>query len=125
MTINTVRNYCEELKYKNPDKSAHILPILGSFHIEVSFMSVIYKRLKESDIEDLLVEAGLITQGSVVQALGGSHYNRAIRLIKLLYQTMLLILVRRKEKHGIVRKTIWYHPRTSMTCLNPLATHTA
>ena len=48
------------MKYKNPDKSAHILPISGSFHIEMTFMSAIYKRLKESSIEDLLVEADLI-----------------------------------------------------------------
>ena len=32
-----------ELKYENPDKFAHIFPILDSFHIEMSFMSTIYK----------------------------------------------------------------------------------
>ena len=36
-------------------------------------MSEIYKRLKESNIEDSLVEAGLIAQGSVDQTLRGSH----------------------------------------------------
>ena len=41
------------------------------------FMSAINKRLKESNIGDLLVEAGLIAQGSVVQALRSIHYNRA------------------------------------------------
>ena len=53
-------------KYENPDKCAHILPILGSFHIEISFTSAIYKQLKKSNIEDLLLEAGLIAQESVV-----------------------------------------------------------
>ena len=67
--MNTVTNYCEGVKYKIPHKFSHILPILGSFHIEMSFMIVMYKRLKESKIEDLLAEAGLITQGSIVQAL--------------------------------------------------------
>ena len=51
--------------------------MLASFHIEMCFMSVINKRLKESNIEDLLVEAGLVAQGSVVQALHSIHYNRA------------------------------------------------
>ena len=64
--------YIVELKYENPDKFAHILPMLGSFHIEMSFMSGIHKRLKESNIEDLLVEARLIAQVSVVQALRGT-----------------------------------------------------
>ena len=60
MTKNTGTNYCEGVKYENPDKCAHILPIHGSFHIEMSLMSAIYKRLQESNIEDLLVEAALI-----------------------------------------------------------------
>ena len=72
-----------ELKYENPDEPIHILPIPGGFHIEVSFTSAIYKRLEESNIEDLLVEAGLVAQGSVAQALRGIHYNRAKRLYKL------------------------------------------
>ena len=89
----TVYAHIVELKYENPDKFAHILPILGSFHIEMSFMSAIYKQLKESNAEDLLVEAGLIAQGSVVQALRGSHYNRATRLYKLFYEAMLRIII--------------------------------
>ena len=38
-----VYTHIVELKYENPDKFAHLLPILGSFHIEISFMSAIYK----------------------------------------------------------------------------------
>ena len=39
----------------------------------MSFMSAIYKRLKESNVEDLLVDAGLTAQTSVVQ---DGHYNQ-------------------------------------------------
>ena len=38
-----VNTHTVELKYENPDKSAHILTILGSFRIEMSFMGAIYK----------------------------------------------------------------------------------
>ena len=68
----------------------------------MSFMSVIYKRLKESNIEDLLVEAGLIAQGSVVQVLRGSHYNRATRLYKLFYEAMLCIIISHGKKNNLV-----------------------
>ena len=51
----------------------------------MSFMSAIYKRLKESNIEDLFLEARRIAQGSVVQLLSG-HYNRATRLYKFFYE---------------------------------------
>ena len=99
--MNTVTDYCEGLKYENPDKFAHILPIIGSFHIEMSFMSVIYKRLKESNIENLLVEAGLIAQGSVVQALRDCDYNGATRLYKLFYGVMLRILITHGKKSNL------------------------
>ena len=43
MTVNTVANYCKEVKYENPDKFANILPKTGNFHIEMSFIEAIYK----------------------------------------------------------------------------------
>ena len=43
MTFNMVKSYWEGVLYENPDKLVHMLPILGSFHIELSFMSAIYK----------------------------------------------------------------------------------
>ena len=89
--------HIDELKYETQDQFAHILPILGSFHLEISFMS----DLKESNIEDLLVKAGLIAQGSVVQALRGSHYNRATRLYKLFYEVMLRIIISHDKKNKL------------------------
>ena len=100
--MNTVTNYSETVKYENRDKLVHILSLFGSFHIEMSFMSIIYKRLKESNIEDLPVETGIIAQGSVVQVLRGGHYNRATRLYKLFYETMLRILRNHGQKNNLV-----------------------
>ena len=68
----------------------------------MSFMSAIYNQLKESNIEDLLVEAGLISQGSVVQALRGSHYNGARRLYKLLQEAMLRIIISQGKKISMI-----------------------
>ena len=101
--MKTVANYCEGVKYENPDKFTHILPILDSFHIEMNFMSAIYKRLKESSIEDLLGKIGLIAPGSVVQALYGGHYNRATRFYnKVFYKSMLCILITHVKKNNLV-----------------------
>ena len=63
-----------ELKNENPEKFEKVLPILGSFHIQLAFMSAIYKRVKGSNIEDLLSESELVTSGSVDKALKGKHY---------------------------------------------------
>ena len=109
-----VYTHVVELKYEHPDKFAYILHILDSFHIEMSFMSPIYKRVKESNIMNLLVEAGLITQSSVVQALRGSHYNRATSLYKLFHEATLCIIIHHGKKNNLVP------PLTSMICLNQL-----
>ena len=58
--------------------------------------------MKESNIEDLLVEAGLIAHGSVFQALRGSHYNRATWLYKLFYEAMLRIIISHGKKNNLV-----------------------
>lgn len=50
--FNMVTNYWEEVKQENPDKFAHILPIPGSSHMEIS-----------AKYWGLLVEAGLISEG--------------------------------------------------------------
>ena len=62
------------------------------------FLSITHKQLKESNIEDLLVQAGLIAQLSVVQHSHGGHYNRAIKLYKLFYEFMLCIITHGREK---------------------------
>ena len=67
----------------------------------MSFMSAINKRLKKSNIEDLLAEASLIAQRSV-QVLRGSHYDRPTRLYKLFYEAMLRIIISHGRKNYLV-----------------------
>ena len=59
----------------------------------MSFMSAVYKRLEESNIEDVPVKAGIIAQASLVQALGGGHYNQETKLYKLFYEANLRIII--------------------------------
>ena len=68
-------------------------------------MSAICKWLNESNIEDLLVEASLITHHPVVQALCGGHYDRATSLYKLSYKAMLCILISHGKKNNLVPRT--------------------
>ena len=64
-------SYASELKNENLDKFKRILPVLGSFHIQLSFMSAIIKRINGSDIKDLLSDSDSITSDSVHKALKG------------------------------------------------------
>ena len=91
----------KELKNENPTKFKLILPVLGTFHTQMSFLSAIYKRTNGSGLSELLVAAGLIADGSVEQALRGKHYNRALRLLKLFYEGLSRLLIKNAKSAGI------------------------
>jgi hypothetical protein len=78
-----------QLKNENPNKFAKILPFLGPFHAQCSFISAINKRFTGSGISDILVAAGVIAEGSVEKALSGRHYKRSICCLCLMYETLM------------------------------------
>ena len=90
-----------ELVNEDPEKFRLVLPVLGSFHVQMSYMNAIYKHLEGCNIDDLLAEAGLITIGSVNKALKGKDYNRALRLYKLLYESLARLLIENGNDSGI------------------------
>lgn len=56
---------------------ADILPFMGPFHIQMSFINAIYKRFKCSGISDVLV------------ALRVKHSNRGMRCLRLFYDALV------------------------------------
>jgi hypothetical protein len=58
-----------QLKAENSDLFQNIIPVLGAFHQQMSYIYVVYKRFEGSGIADLLVAAGVVMEGSVDQAL--------------------------------------------------------
>ena len=69
------------LKSENPELFKDIIPTIGTFHQQMSYIYAIYKRFQGSGIEDILVSAGVLAGGSVEKALKGKHYRRAVRSI--------------------------------------------
>ena len=78
-----------ELKAENPELFSDIIPILGAFHQQMSYIYAIYKRFKGSGMAETLVAAEVIVEGSVDQALRGKHYRQGVRCI-LLWRSLLL-----------------------------------
>ena len=54
---------------------------MGSFQTALNFMPVIEKRFSNSGTRELVVEAGILGEGSAERALSGKHYNSGIRVI--------------------------------------------
>ena len=61
---------------------------LGEFHICLSFLSVIDKHFKDSKLADILLEAGTVVQGSLPRVIKGRHYNRSVRVIKIMAEAL-------------------------------------
>ena len=72
-----------QLKAENAQMFKDIVPILGAFHQQMSYMYAVYKRFKGSGMADTSVTAGVVVEGSVDQALRGKHYRRGVRCIQL------------------------------------------
>ena len=70
-----------ELKSENPDKYSKLIPFLRLFHTQMSFIYSIYKRFQGSGIDDVLVAAGVVADGSCDPALRDEHFNRGVRCL--------------------------------------------
>ena len=78
-----------DLKSENPSKYTKLIPFIDPFHCQMSFIYCMYKRFQGSGIDDVLVAAGVITEGSCEQALRGKHFNRGLRCLRLFYETLV------------------------------------
>ena len=58
------------------------------FHTTSTFLSVIGKRFQDAGLLDLIIESGVIAEGSVPGVLEGRTYNRAIRFHKLMFEAL-------------------------------------
>ena len=89
-----------QLKYENPEQFDLIVPFLGPFHTQCSFMSAIHKRFKGSGLSDVLVAAGAIAEGSVDKALCGKHYKRGIQCLRLMYEALIRQIIQESINDG-------------------------
>ena len=90
-----------QLKNENRDKFQLILPVLGPFHTDISFISVINKRFQVAGLSEIVVAADIISEGSVDQALLGKHYNRSIRCLTLMYEVLMRRIIRQGFNKGL------------------------
>lgn len=73
---------------------------MGPFHIHCSFIKVINKLFHGFGLSNILVTSGVISEGSVYQALQGKHYKRSIRCLRLLYEAFFRRLILHSLNHG-------------------------
>jgi len=80
-----------EIVWSHPSEYRNVILSLGVFHTICTLLRIIGKRFADAGLFDLLVEGGIVAQGSVSAVLEGRHYNRGIRAHKLVYEALLRI----------------------------------
>ena len=62
---------------------------MGVFHTICRMVCIIGKRFRDAGFRDVAVESGVIAEGSIDALLDGRKYNRAIRFLKLVYESLM------------------------------------
>ena len=95
--------------------------MMGMFHTLMMFMHILSKRFSAAGLRDVLIQSGVVAQGSMDKALSGKMYNRGIRLYKLAYEAITRkvfnVIVSTKEEDDWVQPnlndvnfvTFWEH----------------
>ena len=78
-----------EIKWGHRQQFKDVVLRVGVFHTIFTFLSVIGKRFQDAGLRDVIIESGVIAEGSVFGVQEGRTYNRAIRFHKLMYETLL------------------------------------
>eukprot|EP00794_Sanderia_malayensis_P011521 gene11521-12714_t len=81
-----------EIVWKRKEMFQEVVFMLGNFHLTMMFLGVIGKHFGDVGLWDAMVQSDLIAQGSVDKALPGHMYNRAVRMHKLMYESLMRIL---------------------------------
>ena len=92
-----VFNLLVEIKAESPNaKFDKLNPFLSPWHCQCVMMATIFKRYKGSELEEILVQAGVIGPGSVEPALAGNHYRRGMRCLRLFSENLMRRLTKGK-----------------------------
>ena len=78
----------QQICWKNEELQQRLVIRLGEFHTTLAVLAVLGKRFKDAGFRDILIESGLVAEGSVNGVLNGHHYNRSVRAHKIVYEAL-------------------------------------
>ena len=67
--------------------------MMGGFHLLMTMLTIIGSHFADAGLRDVNVRSEIIAEGSVDSVFNGKHYNRAVRLHKIIYEAIARLLV--------------------------------
>ena len=80
--------YAQLIRWRNPQYMEKLVIRLGVFHTAISFLGCLGKRFRDAGLRDIVIESEIIATGSVNGVFTGKHYNREVRVHKLVAEAI-------------------------------------
>ena len=78
----------QQIRWQNDSFKEQLVIRLEDLHIALAYLGTIGKQFQDSGLEDILIEADIVTPGSIKGILSGHHY-RSIRANKIMYEALV------------------------------------
>ena len=101
------------LVWQNQERYKNVIVRMGVFHTTCSLLGVLGKRMTGSGFADLIIEADVCASGSLTKVMSGKHYNRAIRVHRLMLEALERLLYETFESQENISQEIGEGPNTT------------
>ena len=80
------------------EKFSKVILRMGVFHTICSLFGTLGKMTKGSGLSEIIIESGICANGSLDRVMNGKHFNRAVRIHKLVLEALERLLFMRFEE---------------------------
>ena len=88
MFDQAIYSKAQQIRWGNKIFSERVILRLCAFHTSLAMLACIGKRFRDAGLETLVIEVGIVAQGSLDGAMNGHHCNRSIRMHKCVVEAM-------------------------------------
>ena len=85
------------LVWQQPDFK-NVIVRMGVFHTICSIFGALGKKMKGSGLSEIVIEAGVCASGSLDKVMSGKHFNRALRVHKVMLEALERLLIQKFEQ---------------------------
>ena len=85
---------------RSSGRSLKSLKIVGIFYLVMVNMGILYKRFRDAELEDALIQSSIVAANDfVVWVLRGKNYKRGISLYKMFYEALSRLFISQQQKN--------------------------
>ena len=85
------------LVWQQPDFK-NVIVRMGVFHTICAIFGALGKKMKGSGLSEIVIEAGVCASGSLDKVMSGKHFNRALRIHKVMLEALERLLLEKFEQ---------------------------